>query len=74
MVPPHLRDRAFVIEHLYDPGWRDGTLGDRRVGGWCNNLRANIPSCVAKADTISAWRERLHEPWTRKYRTRGEGS
>ena len=73
MVPPRLRDRAFVIEHLYDPGWRDGTLGDRGGGG-CNNLRANTVSCVAKADAISAWRKQLHEPWIRKYRTKGEES
>ena len=47
MVPPHLRDRAFIVEHLYDPKWRNGPLGNW-AGARCNNLRANIPRLRGK--------------------------
>ena len=70
MVPPHLRDRAFIVEHLYDPDWPRYRLWS---GGCSGNRAAKKASCVERADTLSAWRERLHEPWIRKYRTRGRG-
>lgn len=72
MVPPHLRNRAFIIEHLYDLKWRQKHPRPE-IGGCSGSQAATKAVCVERADTLSAWRKRLHEPWTRKYRIGGEG-
>lgn len=71
MVPPHLRSRA-LVQHLYQAGKGGASVGGTTSG--CNLVAPTSPDCKAQADTLSAWRERLHEPWTRKYRGKKERS
>ena len=66
MVPPHLRSRA-LVEHLYQPN--GASIGGIYSG--CNLVAPTNPDCKAQADTLSAWRERLHEPWNQEFRTKG---